>query len=145
MFPTIDFSNLGVAVGIGAVLKTIVGAIVQATNWLSQKVIAVMAGSKIWATAAFVGVSVILIGYLSSFIADVATFLVGLTIGKLASLNDFNWEFSVVNQALPFVKVGDIIFWSFGFVSSVLAVEVNFLFFRKAFAQFLALTSAFKN
>lgn len=144
MFPTIDFSNLGVAVGIGAVLRHIVSTIVEASNWVAQKVIAVVAGSKLWATAAFVATAIVLLGFVSTFIGRLASWGANLVIERVADANDLTFEFGVANKIIPFGTLADLISFSFGFWSGIFAIDVYYMYFRLAFQKYMTLMQAWK-
>lgn len=66
MLPTIDISLIGVILAIWAVLKTVWGFFCGALDWITQRALALVIGSKLWATAAFVAVAIVIIGALSS-------------------------------------------------------------------------------
>lgn len=72
MLPTIDISLIGILLAIWNVFKVIWDYTSKAFNWITQKALAVLIGSKFWATAAFLIAAGVLIGFSTTFLTAIA-------------------------------------------------------------------------
>ena len=61
MLPTIDFSLIGVVLAIWSVIKVIWDWVCKAFDWITQRALALLIGSKFWATAAFIVTGIVII------------------------------------------------------------------------------------
>lgn len=95
MLPTIDISLIGVIVAIWNVVKVIWDYTSKAFMWIMHQALALLIGSKLWATAAFLAVALVVIHYLSVFLSFAAGQLFSL-VSQSASLNDDSL-FSIVD------------------------------------------------
>lgn len=95
MVPTIDFSLIGVVLAIWSGIKFIWDACTKALNWITQRALSLMIGSKIWATAFFLaswGIIVALLGTVTNFL-----------LGKLASFAVSQIPVAGVRESLLFL------------------------------------------
>lgn len=83
MLPTIDISLIGVLLGIWSVFKTIWTYATQALNWITQRALAYIIGSKIWATAVFLVVSIALIAGITALLSTVLSYVGQLAVSTL--------------------------------------------------------------
>lgn len=78
MLPTIDISLIGVLLAVWNVVKIIWDYTSKALNWLMQQALALLIGSKFWATVAFLAVALTIIGFLSTFLSSIADYILAL-------------------------------------------------------------------
>ena len=144
MLPTIDFGSIGVLVAIGGFIKTVISYIYNALIFVKDQVVVFATGSRIWATAFFL----LLVGACVYAFNHVFTAVTSAFAGFLLEYSfksfDFEWEISVVNQAIPVKDILDLGFDFITITGEVLIVQANIIFFRKLVEEFRTLVSAFK-
>lgn len=145
MIPVINIPGLGALIAVGAILKTVGGYIFTACNWVKNQVVAVATGSRLWATAFFLTIAIFLIGVLTTVLSKVETYFLSAYMPSIfISTNDFSFEFSVVNQAIPLKKVFDLGFWIVNTTLAVYVVDHNIIFFRQLVEKFRILIGSWK-
>lgn len=75
MLPTIDISLIGIILAVWNVIKIIWDYTSKALNWITQRALALIIGSKFWATAAFLVAAGVLISVISTIIDRVLNLL----------------------------------------------------------------------
>lgn len=72
MLPTIDISLIGIILAVWNVFKVIWDYTSKAFNWITQQALALLIGSKFWATAAFLVAAGVIIGFSTTFLSAIA-------------------------------------------------------------------------
>lgn len=117
MLPTIDLSLIGILLIIWNVIKTIWGFIWGAIKWTKDAVASAILGSKLWATVAFLAVSLTVVGLVSVVISAVINWVAGLVYSSLT--------LSVLSDTIQLVST----IFPLSAVSRVISVYAGCLFF----------------
>lgn len=83
MLPTIDISLIGVLLAIWNVFRVIWDYTSRAFNWITQRALALLIGSKLWATAFLVAAVASLLVLLNTVFTFVISFLGTLAVNAL--------------------------------------------------------------
>ena len=144
MFPTIDVGSIGALVVISNIMHKVVSVLIEGTNFIAKKILIVIGGSKIWATAFFLGIALILVGLISTVLSKAVAFLGSHFIQRVLVSSNFGFEFCVINQAIPLHKVLDCMWWILNFTLDVYFVERNLAVANRLVDKFMVYVSAFK-
>lgn len=109
MLPTIDFSLIGVVLAIWSVIKVIWGWVCKAFDWITQRALALLIGSKLWATAAFIVTGIVIITAFQTLYDKIFEFTSSLVLSSvevpspIANLMSLYIDFSDLRSLCAFI------------------------------------------
>lgn len=145
MIPVFDISTLGGLLGIGAILKSVLGGLLTFFRWTKDQLITLITASKLWATATFLAVGLFIFGLFNSLFTRVINFIVSKALASQLDLAGYEFELAFLNQAVPFSKLFGFIIELVTFVGGVFTIETYVFQIRYAIDKFMIYGQSFKN
>lgn len=144
MIPTIDFSLIGLLALVFSFFKTVWGYFTQALNWITQRALALMIGSRIWATVFFFGIASAIYIVFTSWLSSQIGAVVSSVITTSFDGSGLEREFAVANQIIPVEKVTELLAFALGLLLSYITVVQSKFFVNKCFVGFNLAMKAWK-
>lgn len=143
MIPTIDISFIGICVAIWTVLKTALGWVMHGINFISQKALALLIGSKFWATLAF------LVAYLA--VCRLVVYVVTLAASYVLDLVFSHVDYGIIRASLNYLgtvlnlrRVAQTITFFFAMFVSYRLFQARILWFSQLYSKFMGLLKSWK-
>lgn len=123
MLPTIDVGSIAAIGGLAAVIKSIWAFICNSSTWLKNQFVIIVSSSRIWATAFFLGIVLLILGFVNALFSRATSLIATWVFSESLNLGQFSFEFGVIDQFFDFTSFFQIVIWCISFTFSVVSVQ----------------------